>query len=662
MYINQAPYLQQLVPDFIEMMKENGWENFLSYRAKNGSKYAAVRLFRSYGSDRQTRHLGLAWSYDVENTHYKDMRIIPESSPLGLIGVAKGGEETFSIPVYPVVIEEFHLFEDGRRINPNLYVVNNDKGTVTYTAEAGSVLTANYKLSEKADDPPTHLTFFLFDNVQMAGGDGRVSKRFDETNEVEYILEDTPINTSTLKVELFERKPVGGGFNTVKEELILNEDFTINSITGILTLKEPLEETENERWLIVSYNKALVVKSTIEFTDGEKEVYLPITDISDELFVVELDGKETIDYDMDFETGKLTINESYGVARVTFLDNTGSSPIGESEIIGDVDVSGGITVNNTRSLMDAVYSSLMYSSPSLPTVLNFSSEREIALSWQRDSQVEVTGQLNRDRGLFQFRADPTGDASTTLFSPLYFGRLNAHGRVPRVNTILASGANNHHELKYSRNLELGGNNVDYGPGTGNGNSGLMLGQAIGGARYQTHYLRFFTFSKDADPTGEGRFNKSRWTGRYHVSLIGIVHPNDGVVGYLDDALVVHPKGIYQNNELETGIEERLEKIGKGDGRRSVFYPTYHPTGNIKLMVGCEEVTDFDYDEETKAITLKEPAPNGDDVRVQYTYSSLFHYFLPTAPRCAWTLKEYSPYIPMGIAFLKDKNHTPLADN
>lgn len=662
MYINQAPYLQQLVPDFIEMMKENGWENFLSYRAKSESKYAAVRLFRSYGSDRQLRHLGMAWSYDTEETIFKDDRMISEASPLGFLGTAKGGEESFKIPVYPVEVSEFKLFANGVRINPNLYTIDNENGLLTYTAQAGDVLTANYKLSDKADDAPTHLTFFLFDNILMENGSGAINVNINELDGREYYLEDVPVDTSTIKVRLAERIPTWSGSRVEYTEYEKDVHYTIDSLTGRLLLKQDIPETENSQWLAVSYEKLIAVKSTIELTPEQSDTYLPIDNIPEDLFVVKLDGEEIDDYTIDFETGKLTINASYQKAEVTFLDDTGNSPIGRSEIIGDVNVTEDITINNTRSLMSAVYSSLNYVSPSMPTVLSFSAENQLTLAWQRDSQVEVTGQLNRDRGLFQFRLDPTGDAGITLFSPLYFGRMNAHGKEPRNNTILASGANSNHELRYSRNLQLGGSNVDYGPGTGNGNSGLMLGQAIGGARYQTHYLRFFTFSKDADPTGEGRFNKSRWTGRYHVSLIGIVHPNDGVVGYLDDALVVHPKGIYQNNELETGIEERLEKIGKGDGRRSVFYPTYHPTGNIRLMVGCEEVTDFDYDEETKAITLKEPAPNGDDVRVQYTYSSLFHYFLPTAPRCAWTLKEYSPYIPMGIAFLKDKNHTPLADN
>lgn len=663
MYINEAPYLQQLVPDFVSIMKENGWENFLSYRVKNGDKYAAVRLFRSYGSDRQLRHLGLTWSYDIRDTQFKDMRMISEGSPLGFIGVSKSGESEYEIPAYPVDVERFALFEDGVRVNPNKFTINNEKGTVTYNARVGTVLTANYGLSEKADDPPTHLTFFVFDNIFMKNGAGRVNVRIDDLDGLKYYLEDIPIDTESITVRLAERIRIGSSSSYVTEYTDYEKDidYTVNSISGLLELTKTIPETENDQWLAISYDKLILVKSTVDF-DGDSEVYLPIDKVPEDEFVVILDGQPSSDYIMDFETGQLTFTKSYTKAKVTFLDNTGNAPIGESQIIGDINVTNGITLNNTKSLMTAVYSSLHYVSPSLPTVVSFSTEPALTLAWQRDSQITMQGQLNRDRAMFLFRADPTGDASITLFSPLYFGRLQAIGKEPRNNMILAGGSNVSHELKYSKGLELGGSNVDYGPGTGNGNSGLILGQAVGGARYQTHYLRFFTFSKDADPNGEGRFNNSKWTGKYHVSLIGIVHPNDGVVGYLDDALAVHPKGIFQGNELETGIEERLEKIGIGDGRRSVFHLTYHPTGNVEVMIGCDTITDFTFDAETKAVTLSNPVSIGEDVRVRYTYSSLFHYFLPTAPRCAWRLKEYSPYVPMGIAFLKDSNHTPQAQS
>lgn len=666
MFVNDAPYLQQFDNDFTQRLKDEGWENFLSYRAVNDTSYARVKLYRSYGSDNQLRHFGLTWGYDTVDTQFKDERMISEGSPLGLLGVSDGSEKTYKIPVYPVDLNQFALFDNGRRVNPNLYKIDNDKGEVKYKADNGNVITANYRLGDEADDPPTFLTFFLFDNVLMEAGGGKVAGRVnpDDVEEwgagMEVFLPEIPIDTDTMDLKFVTCYWTGVSSRCETTQLELGVDYQLDPMTGIIKMINPLTTNRETKYLTYSYEKTLLVKSKVTFNDGEKTMYLPTDNVMDEGFKVVLDGVETDDFSLDNKTGQLTINPPYEVAEVVFLDDSGNAPIGESEIVGDVNVPQKIDPDNTQSLMDAVYSSLHYISPSMPSVIDFTSETEFSKAWQRDSQITMQGHVNKDRIVMSLRADPTGSAGTTLFSPLYIGRLRAVGKEPRNNTILLCGSNNKHELKYRKGLELGKSVVDYGPGTANGNSGVMLGQAFGGARYQTHHLKFFTFGKDADPTGEGRFNKSRWTGRYHISMLGIEHPNDGMVGYLDDVLAVHPKGIYQGDELETGVEQRLERVGIGDGKRTVFYPSYHPVDGITVEVDCDTVDDFWYDEETKAIRLKKPAPAGADVHVKYKYSSLYQFFLPTAPRCAFTLKEYSPYVPMGMAFLKDNDHTPKA--
>ncbi len=97
--------------------------------------------------------------------------------------------------------------------------------------------------------------------------------------------------------------------------------------------------------------------------------------------------------------------------------------------------------------------------------------------------------------------------------------------------------------------KIGNANMDYGENTTGGNLTPVLSQSLTGSMYQQHYLAFITHNADID-SGQGRFNPSMYSGKYHLSQIYIVHPNDGYVGKLDDVYAVHPKNIQQADELE----------------------------------------------------------------------------------------------------------------
>ncbi|ALA07173.1 putative major virion structural protein [Brevibacillus phage SecTim467] len=382
------------------------------------------------------------------------------------------------------------------------------------------------------------------------------------------------------------------------------------------------------------------------------------------IYINQVEQTETA-FSVDYATNTITfvvapdagaeIHASY----IRILNATGTQTLN----YGDVRVKN-FDPNKGDTLMNAVYSALYYIYPSLPTALSFTPLQDFDRGWQRDSTMYYWGNVTKDRIVMFFRPDPTPGAENTYFAPLYIGRLTTLGKSPRKNHVLIAGCREADEVVWKKDLKLGAIYVDYGNHTSNGNRSVQLQQSIGGTYYQQHYLAFITHDKEVD-AGQSRFNPSVYTGKYHISPMYIVHPNDGFVGKLDECYAVHPKNISQLDELEVIETSENEDLGKGDGFNKIFHLAHQPSlkddgtpFKLDIRVDCVLQTlgtDYNIDMETKTITFvdgKLPA-SGKEVIATYEYKQLYRYTLADTPVSPFTLANMSPFAPIGLGILKE---------
>lgn len=660
-WFEKSSFVQMLPQDIAATLSENGWNEFLKYRYRfgksgdDGYKYADVRLFNSVGSDRAKRNLGMVFGYDTAQTAFADKRLISESSPLGILGEGDGSLKDFKVKVFPIdANSEINVFADGEKVNSSRLEVFEDSGIIRFKTapEDGSLLTISYKLSKTAPEPPMFLVFFTFDSVGLSrfvDGDGD-GVRLEDGDGVrtEYFTPTKPIKQDSLLVY-------------VNGVLIEEDEYTIDLTTGKITFVEPPVLGAE---ITVKYI-AIIGGNTINKAgdgDGSNTEFwtnnAPIATEGVKVFINNI-LQNSDDYEVDYEEGKVTFNTPPVLGSeitISYVDLTGGSPMGETHLDGDLVAFKTFNPNDPKNLMDAVYESLDYKVPSLPTILDFTSDQKFGLGWQRDSYIYHWGNINKNRCMMFTRPDPTVNAETALFSPLYFGRLHNKGIDPRRNMIIAAGASSVREIKYQSGITLGGLPVDYGKNTSNGNRGVQLMQGLGGAYYQQHYLKFHTVSQNID-NGEGKFQPSVYSGKYHVSQFKITHPNDGDVGYLDDVLAILPKGVNQYNEMEVERDVYHESLGFGDGFNRIFHVRHAPFEDEFQMVkvDCMEMTDleYEYDPDTKSIRFNIAPELGDEVLVSYKYSHLYQFNKPTAPISTWTLDNFTPHTEIGIGILKD---------
>lgn len=670
MWFEEQLYAQVLPEDLASILNNAGWEQFLKYRyvfkkrksEKNkGDICADVRLFRSVGTDRKRRNLGIAFGYDTGNSIFSDGRIISEGSPLGFLGVGDGEKFEFRTPISPIDPDNIEVFVDGTQVSSKRYDVREYDGAIIFKVapNEGTHITSHYKLDVSAPEPPSYLTFFTFSSVNLSRligaeapkviGDGDGVKK-------EFYLPAKPVKYNTLI--LYDNA-----------EVVPAEDYDIDHTNGIITFKEApsLGAELTARYVAVESG---TTRSDAGDGDGEEVTfYTPNAPIATTGVKVYLNGEfvDPEEYKVDYDEGSVEFNTppKLGVeVTIEYIDLTGGYPGGVTEITNDVTALDEFKVEKPEDLMDAVYRSLDYVTPSLPTVIDFTSEDRFGKGWQRDSYIHVWGNINRDRCVMFTRPDPAGNPETALFSPIYFGSLQSgYVNKPRNNMIIAGGASKLREIVYKPGKKLGDVSVDYGEFTSNGNRGVLLSQAHGGSYYQKHYLQFITHSKYAD-SGEGKFFPSAYSEKYHLSPIKIVHPNDGAVGYLDDVVAVLPKAIYSGDELEAEGSSFGETIGFGDGIGRTYklrYPAYQNTID-KVEVDCEVVDNYEYDPATKTITFDTPPKSGVEIIANYTYSIEYQFDLPTAEISAFTLEDYTPYAPIGLGILKnpqkDKKELP----
>lgn len=633
MFIDSLTTMQELPDALTKAFRDNGWGLFIKYRVWRQPKgtredsFADVRLFRSVGSDKQTRYFGMVFGYGGDRNGGSILNTeetISRHSTLAVLqGTVDGVNKSFTFKVFPVLKESVFVYlykDDGTEVEvPSTeYTINYDEGTLVfkdgsaYIPKTGEELRATYIPSPIAPKPVKRLGFFTFDDVRL---ERLVVPSFDPNDED---------NEAVL--------PDGDG---VTQDFVINTTYEIKGVSvylnGVRQKEGPL-------------------------TEGGEYTFNPVT--------------KTIHFHSAPAPGVDVRVEYIKILTGTELDGVID--------LGDIQAGRNFTPDDVKSLFNAVYSTLYYLRPSMPTALSITPLDNVSSTFRRDSGVYYWGNVNKDRIIMFLRPDPSVGPENTYFTPLYIGRLRTTKNSPRRNLVIAAGARKKDLSNYSTNKKIGYYIVDYGPNTCNGNDGIQLQQTYGGVNYNKHYMAFITHDKAID-NGEARLNPSVYSGKYHISPFYIVHPNDGFVGTLDDVFAVHPKNIAQLDELEIEYRENnpfREEIGVGDGSRRVFWLTHSPsypdgtdfTANpftaqpIKLDVeiDCVKTTDFTFDYETKAITFNTAPPAGAIIVAEYVFKQVYRFTLPDTEISPWQLEDVVPYAPIGLGILKEtKTLSPL---
>lgn len=660
MWVEKGVTAQELPNKFEGLLNNNGWDTAVKFRVQHGTKYADVRMFNSYGTDYQMRRLGMAFGYDTANPAFVDNRIIADTSSLGMLGIGNGEDTIYTLKAAPVDLSQgFNVLINGAKINDNRYTLTENGTLIFNVAPApGELITVSYKLSSKAPEPPTFLVFFTYSGINLVSKkalDAPIKLADGDGVTTSYFTPNAPIKAGTLQV-----------WNDSVPQ-ILNEDYKVNLSTGEITFTEPPALGKE---LTVKYAQIIAGAVSVELGTAngtQVEFYTPTAPIAETKFALFVDNvevdKET--YTVNYDEGIITFNTApTGKVVARYIDLTGGPAQGQV-FIEDIIADKTFDPTTPIGVMDAVYRELDFIQPSLPTVLSFS-ESGLGNAWQRDSLIHYSGRINRNSAFLHFRADAGANALQAFWSPLYFGRILATHQKPQRNMVLFAGAATSQEIKWKKDMKIGGVNVDYGPKTSNGNSSVQLAQTIGGAYYQAHHLAMMTHSKDAD-NGEGYFNPSQYlkTERngikmpaHVISRMRVVHPNDGYLYELDNIYAMHPKEVVQKDKMEVRELGEWETIGFGDGYKTQFILSRnkHESSSLILQVNCVEIPkeDYTYDAETKTVTFKTPIDEGVEVIAFYGYKQEYQFNLCTAPRCPLVLADVVPYAPMGTLTYKSE--------
>lgn len=415
------------------------------------------------------------------------------------------------------------------------------------------------------------------------------------------------------------------------------------------------------------FGEASIVRSPIPgapgylgIGDGNTQVFrIPNHPLKDGTTKIYIDDVETPDATVNIGTGDVTFAAAPETGKILTYDtvvivsNSGYCDIGDKPVDSD---NIGFDPYESEGVMAVALNALQYIYPSPPATISFTTDGRIDNLWQFDSYVHCWGNGNRDRMMLFLRFDPTPNPEKTIFCPLYFGRLNLIGVSPRKNHVILTGGRTTEVIPYTANGYIGKYLMDYGPYTSNGNHTVMLQQAIGGARFQAHYLSFITHSQGID-SGEGELSGEYIGGKHTLSPIYITHPNDGPVGKLDDVFAIHPKNVAQMEEFEvneTIPDTTPEEVGVGDGVTDTFYLNFVPVSQeLRVQVGCIETAEYTITPDLKRIKFNVPPAAKAVITASYSYSQIYKVVVPTAPICPATLSTACPYVPIGLAVLKE---------
>ncbi|MDA1850306.1 hypothetical protein PDL09_24365 [Bacillus cereus] len=206
-------------------------------------------------------------------------------------------------------------------------------------------------------------------------------------------------------------------------------------------------------------------------------------------------------------------------------------------------------------------------------------------NWWPDSMVRITGQVDQSRVVLLIQADktPAFDNNSVPVVPVYMGKLESYAADDTIADALWAGT------AYDEGPEVSSHNYNfesktpfrdvkkYMPRTkaypknpGNGIDNIIIKRSRFGARYQAHYLSWNVppnmMPPDRKSTTGGQyptawqnhendeykyqFNPSVYSNKVHTSRAYIVHPEEGVRGYMPYIVLLSPLGLLNGDKLK----------------------------------------------------------------------------------------------------------------
>lgn len=210
-------------------------------------------------------------------------------------------------------------------------------------------------------------------------------------------------------------------------------------------------------------------------------------------------------------------------------------------------------------------------------------------NWWADSEVNIKGHLDSNNIFIVIQTDnaPMWEDNVVPIVPLYFGDIVAMdegdpaiamfaGSVPKGATSKEVA-----EFNFDDTTVEGGRRImpvlkKYPSNPSNGIDSVMVNKTKLGARYQSYYLSWNTAPQEMPPNRENdagtkqyprawesmnnyQFNPSRYSGKVQTSRVYIIHPEEGVRGYLKRAVGLNAANI-NASELRIRKEDCPEKV------------------------------------------------------------------------------------------------------
>lgn len=200
-------------------------------------------------------------------------------------------------------------------------------------------------------------------------------------------------------------------------------------------------------------------------------------------------------------------------------------------------------------------------------------------NWWGDSKIRVQGLVSDETISLVIQTDNTAayDDNNVPTIPIYMGQLVAEDPEDQNEAVLFGGSatsnakfNYHADTPKFVTAPLLPLEKAYPKSPGNGIDNLIVKRAKYGAYYQAYYLSFQTAPEAMPPDrmstdGKGyvsswknerndeylyKFNPSSYSKKTHVSRAYVIHPEEGVRGYLKDMIMTSSVGLINGDRLK----------------------------------------------------------------------------------------------------------------
>jgi hypothetical protein len=189
--------------------------------------------------------------------------------------------------------------------------------------------------------------------------------------------------------------------------------------------------------------------------------------------------------------------------------------------------------------------------------------------------IHVYGSVNSQRAALVLQGDPTLDYDGYLISFGYLGKIDSF-TYTTIDPITSTPIVHYYSNDTAGNfaitvgsstmpaMSIDGNpavirdavmntivdatfSKSWGTNTANGVTDISMYKTRSGVPYQKHQIAFETSEEYTEHEG---YSPSRWTNRYHLSLVKVEHGYDGKRGFLKDVVACDPASLMHLDDLE----------------------------------------------------------------------------------------------------------------